>query len=124
MFRHDRPLTLDSTVLNSTHLPQRGEFVPIMSLCRILLHRVGVIEDAILEVCGCTDPRPFQIETIHHLAYGEDSSLVLIQRTENGKSLVPLTVTLLRCGITLILAPLHGLGSDKVDKTMVEEHGI
>ena len=92
MFRHDRPLTLDSTVLNSTHLPQRREFVPIMSLCRILLHRVGVIEDAILKVYGCTDPRPFQIETIHHLAYGED----IIQREWKVPGPIDCDITMLR----------------------------
>ena len=37
---------------------------------------------------------------------------------------MPLTVTILRGGITLILVPLHGLGSDQVDKAMSKEHGI
>lgn len=37
---------------------------------------------------------------------------------------MPLTVSVLRGGVTLILVPLHGLGSDQVDKATVPEHGI
>ena len=50
--------------------------------------------------------------------------MVLIRRTADGKLLVPLTVSALRGGVTLILVPLHGLGSDQVDKATVPEHGI
>ena len=80
---------------------------------------VEIIKDAIKDVYGFADPRPFQIEAINHLAFGDNSSLVLVRRTADGKSLVPLTVSILRGGITLVLVPLHGLGSDQVDKATV-----
>eukprot|EP00956_Cyclotella_meneghiniana_P038992 scaffold163785_cov37-Cyclotella_meneghiniana.AAC.2 len=79
--------------------------------------------NTIADVYGFNDPRPFQIEAIIHVAF-EESSLVLIRRTADGKSLVPLTVSILRGGVTLVLVPLHGLGSDQVDKATVPEHGI
>ena len=68
---------------------------------------------------GFNNPCSFQIEAINHLAFNDDSSLVLISRTEDGKSLVPLTMSLLRGGVTLVLVPLYSLGSDQVDKAKV-----
>ena len=99
------------------------EFTPIIPLNEIPSNNVKIIKEAIADVYGFNDPRPFQIEAINHLAF-EESSLVLIRRTADGKSLVPLTVSALRGGVTLILVPLHGLGSDQVDKATVPEHGI
>ena len=52
-------------------------------------------------------PRDYQLEAIHHLATKDDTYLVLIRRTTDGKLLVPLTVALLCTGIVMILAPLH-----------------
>ena len=94
-----------------------------MPLLEIDPDHVELIKEAIKDVYGFDQPRPFQIEAVHHLAL-EESSLVLIRRTADGKSLVPLTVSLLRGGVTLTLVPLHGLGSDQVDKASVPEHGI
>ena len=74
---------------------------------------------------GFNNPCSFQIEAINHLAFNDDSSLlVLISRTEDGKSLVPLTVSVLRGGVTLVLVSLYSLRSDQVDKAEVPEHGI
>ena len=71
-------------------------------------------------------PCDYQLETIHHLATNDDTYLVLIRQTADGKLLVLLTVTLLRTGIVTIIVPLHGLGSNQVEKTnipdYVEEH--
>ena len=82
------------------------------------------MRDAILDVYGITEPRDFQLEAIHHLAYHDDGSLVLIRRTADGKSLVPLTTSILRGGVTLVLVPLHGLGSDQVEKATVSDHNV
>lgn len=74
--------------------------------------------------CGClwvlfANPHPFQTETVHHLAFAfeGDPSLVLmwIWRTADGNS---------AWMVTLILVPLHDLGSNQVDKAMVPHHGI
>ena len=86
--------------------------------------KIKILKDSIREVYGFIDIRPFQIESINHLAFDDDSSLVLIRRTANGKSLVPLTVTIIRGGVILILVPLHGLGSNQVNKATSTEHGI
>ena len=101
-----------------------SEFTRILPLEEIPSQHVEIIKDAIQDVYGFSDPRPFQIEAINHLAFDVDSSLVLVRRTADGKSLVPLTVSVLRRGITLVLVPLHGLGSDQVDKATVPAHGI
>ena len=100
-----------------------SEFESIITLDEIDPDHVQIIKDAIKEVYGFVNPRPFQIEAVHHVAFVE-SSLVLIRRTADSKSLVPLTVSILRGRVTLILVPLHGLGSDQVDKATVPEHGV
>ena len=69
-------------------------------------------------------PRDYQLEAIHHLATNDDTYLVLVRRTADGKSLVPLTVGLLRTGIAIILVPLHGLGSDQVEKSNIPKMGV
>eukprot|EP00956_Cyclotella_meneghiniana_P031331 scaffold81936_cov56-Cyclotella_meneghiniana.AAC.2 len=129
----DLPHTQDPSAINPIQLPQvrdasdsanTTEFSPIVPLQCLPPVRVNIIKRAIREVYGFDNPRQFQIEAINHLAFTDDSSLVLIRRTADGKSLVPLTVTILRGGITLILVPLHGLGSDQVDKAASSEHGI
>ena len=76
------------------------------------------------DVFGIDTPRDFQVEAINHCAFDDDSSLYLIIRTADGKSLVPLTTAILRRGITIVLVPLVGLGSDQVDKATVLEHGV
>jgi superfamily II DNA helicase RecQ len=50
--------------------------------------------------------------------------MVLLRATADGKSLVPLTTSIIRTGVTLVLVPLHGLGSDQVDKATVLDHGV
>ena len=70
------------------------------------------------------NPRKFQLEAINHLTFSDDASLILIRRTADGKSLVPLVTSVIKGGVSLVLVPLHGLGSDQVDKATVEELGV
>ena len=56
-----------------------------------------IIKDAIAEVYRIHTPRDFQIEAINHLITNDDTYLILIRRTADGKSLVPLTVATIRC---------------------------
>jgi superfamily II DNA helicase RecQ len=39
--------------------------------------------------------------------------MVLLRAAAGGKSLVPLTTLIIRTGVTLVLVPLHRLGSDQ-----------
>jgi superfamily II DNA helicase RecQ len=87
-------------------------------------NEVKIIKDAMAQVFGILEPRDFQIEAVHYLTFHDNPSLVLLRRTADGKSLVPLTTSIVRCGITLVLVPLHGLGSDQVDKATVLDHGV
>ena len=50
--------------------------------------------------------------------------MYLISKTGSGKSVVPLTMATLRRGVTIVLVPLLGLGSDQVKKAAREENGI
>ena len=50
--------------------------------------------------------------------------MYVISKTGSGKSAAPLSITTLRCGITIVLVPLLGLGSDQVKKASREERGI
>jgi superfamily II DNA helicase RecQ len=97
------------------------DLVPIRQLPP---NEVKIIKDAMAQVFGIHELRDFQIEAVHYLTFHDNPSLVLLRRTADGKSLVPLTTSIIRCGITLVLVPLHGLGSDQVDKAMVLDHGV
>eukprot|EP00956_Cyclotella_meneghiniana_P017130 scaffold27608_cov73-Cyclotella_meneghiniana.AAC.4 len=130
--QEDLPLTQDPSLLlpSAASTPadddtaEQSLFTPVVPLEDIPNQHVTIIKEAVKDVYGFDNPRPFQIEAINHLAINDDSSLVLIRRTADGKSLVPLTVSVLRGGVVLVLVPLHGLGSDQVDKVSVPDHGI
>ena len=83
-----------------------------------------VINRAIIDLYSIDTPRPFQIKAINHLAFSDNASLIVIRRTTDGKSLIPLATSVLRGGIALILVPLHGLGSDQVEKAAIEDKGV
>ena len=70
-----------------------------------------IIQQAIRDLYSINSPRDFQIEAINHLAFSDDASLIVIRRTVRG-------------GIALILVPLHGLGSDQVEKAAIEDKGV
>ena len=66
---------------------------------------------------GVHSPRPFQIDAIFQLCIRRVSMLYLIRKTGEGKSLVLKGMATIKCGITLCLVPLVGLGSDQAIKT-------
>ena len=82
------------------------------------------IEEAIAEVFGIMTPRPFQIEAIRHGLFVKGCMLHIIRKTAEGKYLIPLTITAFCCGITIVLVPLIGLGSDQVNSVNVPDHNI
>jgi len=86
--------------------------------------RISILRGLIKDAFRIEHPREYQIEAINHLASNDDTYLVLVRKTADGKSLVPLTVALLRPGISITLVPLHGLGSDQVEKSNIPELGV
>ena len=77
----------------------------------------GLIKASIQEVFKIATPRDYQIEAIHHCIYNDNATLYIIRKTAEGKSLIPLTVALLK-GVAICLVPLIGLGSDQVRKAL------
>ena len=90
----DLPLTQDPSLLrsvsttNASSTPSAAvadhpsterstEFTPIVPLSDIPQTNVDIIKEAIADVYGFNDPRPFQIEAVNHLAFQDDSSLRL-----------------------------------------------
>ena len=47
-----------------------------------------------------------------------------MRKTADSKSLVPLTLAAIFRGVTIVLVPLVGLGSDQVDKANVTHHNV
>ena len=66
----------------------------------------------------------WQVEAINHVLYNEHPLTFINRRTEDGKSLVPLTVGAIMCKIMIIIEPLLSLGSDQVDKAIVIGHNV
>jgi superfamily II DNA helicase RecQ len=86
--------------------------------------RKSVINRACSEIFSIDNTREFQVTATHYLSYHNNAFLSMIRRTADGKSLVPLCTAVLRRKVTLIMVPLHGLGSDQVDKSTLREHNI
>ncbi|KAL3785569.1 hypothetical protein ACHAWO_009403 [Cyclotella atomus] len=74
----------------------------------------SIITDAVADLYpSISNVRDFQYEAIHHLAFNDDASLILIRRTADGKSLVPAITSALRGGVSITVpksaAPIHAL---------------
>ena len=102
-------LPLSSTVISIDNIPS--------------LHKQIIIA-AMADIFGILTPRNFQIEAINHCVFDDDAVLFIVQPTANGKSLVPLTIATIRRGVTIVLVPLIGLGSDQVEKATVLDHNV
>ena len=62
-------------------------------------------------------PRDFQVVSINQGTLNDDTIVYLILKTGSGKSTVPLTIVTLCRGVTVVMVPLVGLGSDQVKKS-------
>jgi hypothetical protein len=73
---------------------QRIQYAAAPSISATPLNEISGARQSCISSCAIQmynkNPRPFQLEAIHHLAFHDDSQLVLIRRTADGKSLVPL----------------------------------
>jgi len=103
----------------------------LVTFANIDEHHISIISIAISSVYGITTHRDFQIEAINCCASNNNAFIVIIRRTSDGKSLFLLPVALLRNGVMIILVPLHGLGSDQMEKanlastsTLVNQHCV
>ena len=100
----------------------------ITPLADIPADQRSIVVRAIKDVYGIDTPRPFQIEAINYLAFGDDKGraniLYMIRKTADGKSLVQLASSVIMRGVTITLVPLVGLGSDQVEKAVVIEKNV
>ena len=62
-----------------------------------------IIQHVIKDLYSIDTPRDFQIKAINHLSFSDDASLIVIRRTADGKSLIPLATSALRGGVSLII---------------------
>ena len=74
---------------------------------------------------GCDTPRQYQIEAIFQLVYTKIDMMYLIRKTGDGKSLVLQGTASILKGITIVMVPLIGLGSDQAQKcNIVRDNNI
>ena len=95
-----------------------------MSFDNITSARKRVIQKASSVILTVPSPRPFQVVGAHHYVFNDDTLLVVIHRTADGKSLIPHIVGVLRQAVCIYLVPLIGLGSDQVERATVIEHNL
>ena len=60
----------------------------------------------------------------HHCAFNDDTLLVVICRSADGKSLILHIVGILRRAVCIYLVPLNGLGSDQVEQAIVIKYNL
>ena len=113
-----QPNAAGESPINDTAAP------PLIPFNEIPERNLQIIKQAIAEVFRINIPREFQIKAINHLLMNNDTYLILIRRTADGKSLVSLTVATICRGIAIIRVPLIGIGSDQVEKAIVVDHNV
>ena len=77
----------------------------------------SIVEDAMKTDLGLDEPREFQVRACHEGSFKDGSVMHVWAKTGSGKSAIPLTISTLRRGISLVMVPLLGLGSDLGDKS-------
>ena len=66
---------------------------------------------------GVQYPHEFQLRAIHHVAFHHDQIVYIIATTGSGKLAIPLPIRSLQTGVTCLMVPLVGLGSDQVNNS-------
>ena len=77
----------------------------------------SIVEDAMKTDLGLDEPREFQVRAGHEGSFKDGSVMHVWAKTGSGKSAIPLTISTLRRGISLVMVPLLGLGSDLREKS-------
>ena len=83
-----------------------------------------LIGDAVAEVFNIHTIHEWQVEAIFHVLHKQDLFTIINGHTAGGKTLILLTVALIRPKVSLVLVPLLGLGSDQVEKATVHKHNV
>jgi hypothetical protein len=86
------------SAINDSIVRAPPDLVPVNQLP---LNRVKIIKDAMPQVFGIHKPCDFQIEAVHYLTFHDNPSLVLLRHTVDGKSLIPLTTSIVRFTVHL-----------------------
>ena len=84
----------------------------------------GIIMKCIATVYKIMQPREFQIFIIYCMVFLTDQMIYLIRKTGEGKSLAFLATAVMLRGVTVVMIPLIGLGSNQVNNAMKLEHGV
>ena len=69
-------------------------------------------------VWSVLEPRIFQVFALYYMVFLSNQLIYLIRKTGEGKSMIILGAATMRRGVTVVLVPLIGLGSDQVNKSM------
>ena len=81
-------------------------------------HERALIEQCCRDDFGVASVREFQLQAIYAGAFYADSFLSINAKTGYGKSLIPLAIASMRRGISIVMMPLLGLGTDQVAKAI------
>ena len=87
---------------------------------QFLYHMYPIVGNAMSTIWK-RNPNEFQLEAIARLLLMRvkqhtPSALLLVQNTGGGKSMVPMTVGITTCGVTLIIENTQSLSADQVSK--------
>ena len=72
----------------------------------------------IIAISSIQSPRPFRVFAIYYMVFLCSQVVYLIHKTGEGKSLVIITTAAMLRGVTIVMVPLIGLGSDQVNKAV------
>ncbi len=76
---------------------------------------MSVMASAAHEKLGIRSLKSFQYIGAQHYAFNDNITLLVNQKTGEGKTIVPQLVDVLRRGNVVNLVPLIGLGTDQVE---------
>ena len=110
------PGTAYDVITASSNLEAMGRSIGISTIDDIDGDHERWIRQSMFVEWGIRSPHEWQIRAVHEVAFSCDRLLYLIAKTGSGKSAVPLTIGSLQTGVTLVMVPLVGLGSDQVNK--------
>ena len=108
---------IDQSFVCAINLDELPSSPPLIKLSSIPSDCINTIKDTASQVFKIPNTHPYQIEAIHHLAFTKtQTTLHLIRRIDNGKSLVPLVTGPLKGGGGCGHRPSHWTWCDQVSK--------
>ena len=104
--------------LNEQYAPPSDKEHPTPDFCE------DAIRSMMIEGLGVPTPRDCQIRDIFLLSFLKVPFMYLIRKCGEGKSLVSIGAATILRGFSVVLVPLHGLGSDQVSKSKFPKAGV